>query len=228
MLTKQERKTQKKVLVQRDAARSEAEQLRAEVERLKGDVRVLAAEEIRKVEREAEAKVHEAEKALSFAKRELDALMKDFDSAIRTKMEETQKELADTQARLQSAQREVMKLVTRNSAQAEEIENNRTTIEGFKATVAKLDAELSTLKMEDTKTLRKRLHAKTERVQELEREVAQLKAAPRPVVAPTEMQRLSAMLSKQLRARVGADAPSAQVEEHPVEDHTVPAPAPAP
>lgn len=105
-----------------------------------------------------------------------------------------------------------MGLVQRNSAQAEEIAHNRTTIDGFKATVSKLEAELATLKMEDTKQLRKRLQSKSERVTELERELAK---KPTTITAPVPpaVHGLSALLNAKLRRKLQQDGTKATVED---------------
>jgi DNA repair exonuclease SbcCD ATPase subunit len=205
MPTKQERKTQKKLLKQRDDARTQAESLASEVERLKGDVNVLAAEEIRKATAQSTEALRTAEAERDRAVRERDALLKDFDRAIAVKLDETQKELEATQAKLAAAQKQVLSLVGRNSTQSVEISGITDALERRRISEEALAAELSSLRMEDAKQLRKRLQVKTERVTELEREVAQLKAKPASgPVAPT-VPGLSALLNAKLRRKLAKD-----------------------
>lgn len=222
MLTKQERKTQKKVLEQRDEARTQIDTLKGEIERLKGDVHVLAGEEIRKIQRANADEVMKIGFERDKANRERDALLKDFDKAIAVKLDETKRDLDSTIAQLQTAQKEVMGLVRRNSSQAEEIANNRVTIDGFIASTEKLNAELASLKMEDAKSLRKRLQTKTQRVVELEQELARERAAKTaraelPVMTADALQN---KLRNQLRRN--GHAPQRQPVPEPVKE----APAP--
>lgn len=103
MLTKQERKTQKTLLRQREEARTQAETLASEVERLKGDVNVLAAEEIRKATAASDEALRRAEVERDGAVRERDALLKDFDKAIAVHLNDTKKELEFTATKLSAA-----------------------------------------------------------------------------------------------------------------------------
>lgn len=213
MLTKQERKTQKTVLAQRDAARAEVESLKSEVERLKGDVHVLAGEEIAKATAESKDTVRRVEFERDKANRERDALLKNFDSAIAVRLEATRKELEETAAKLQAARREVVGLVQRNSAQSAELDKQRDAIDEFIVLTTAQNNELNSLKMEDAKNLRKRLQTKTQRVTELEAELAQTKrAAVNAVSAALSPAGLTNMLNSRLRAKLRADDEKASPE----------------
>jgi DNA repair exonuclease SbcCD ATPase subunit len=209
MLTKKQRKTQKKLLEQREEARLQAESLASEVERLKGDVNVLASEEIRKATAESAEAQRKAEAEAAKAIRERDALLKDFDRAIAVRLDETTKELEATKLKLAAAQKQVLGLVTRNSAQSTEVEGLKAALERRRVSEEALAAELATLKMEDTKQLRKRLQSKSERVVELERELKELKSRPAAGPVPPAVPGLSALLNAKLRRRLAQDEQAA-------------------
>lgn len=210
MLTRQEWRTQKKLLAQRNGARTEVEALSAEVERLKGDVRVLAAEEIRKVEREFHEQLAAAHNERDKAIAERDALLKNFEGAIAEKLDATKKELTLVTARLHAAQGDVLRGVTQIAVITAKLDEATIQWNAGDKTIERLKEELGTLKMEDTKQLRKRLQAKTERCEALERENEQLKKAPRPQVVPTSQIALQNLLSNSLRRRLKEDAPSSE------------------
>lgn len=210
MLTKQERRTQKKVLEQRNEARTEVDTLKAEVERLKGDVKVLAAEEIRRIEREAAEEISKAGVARARAERERDDLMKDFEGALSRKLDETKAELERVRGLLTRTQNVAAELEHSNRRYVASINELRDTVAQLKAEKAPLEAELTSLKLEDTKNLRKRLQAKSQRVEELERENAQLKKAPAPAPVPVSPQALSSMLNVQLRKKLEEDGRKAE------------------
>lgn len=220
MLTKQERRTQRKVLEQRNAARAEVESLKAEVERLHGDVRVLAAEEIRKIERENAAQLAKANTDKVRAEKERAELLADFEGALTRKLDETKRDLESTKAQLAAAQKEVLGLVERNMKLVTEVAGLTEALERRRLSEEKLSAELASAKMEDTKQLRKRLQVKTQRVEELEREVERLKRAPASSAVPVSPQALREMLNTQLRRKLEQDNKRAEA--------VPPSPPPAP
>lgn len=226
MLTKQERKTQKKLLEQREVARAQAESLASEVERLKGDVNVLAGEEIAKATAESKAALRTAEAERDKALRERDALLKDFDSAIARRLDDTQKELEATKAKLAAAQKEVIGLVGRNAKLTEELDMTYVTKNLFESLNTGLKKELESLKMEDTKQLRKRLQTKTERVIELEKELAVAKSKHASGPVPPAVPGLSALLNAKLRRKLQQDGKATveTADETVTVERQVPAP----
>lgn len=219
MLTRQERRTQKKVLEQRDTARTEVDSLKAENERLRGDVRVLAEAEIRAVERAAKEQVQAALAAKERAEKERAELLADFEGALTRKLEETRKELEQAQIALGQARLALAEERVANKKLTEQLDSTYTEKKLAVATVDGLMKELESLKMEDTKSLRKRLQKKSEQLVEAEQQIAKLKSE-RVVGANGAVfskEGLASLLNTQLRRKVEEDGKKA-----------VPAPAEAP
>lgn len=212
MLTRREKRTQKKVLNQRDEARTAADALKAETERLKGDVKALAGEEIQRLEREFASRTAALVGERDRATREREALLKDFEGALTAKLEETRAELMVTQATLASARNVSAEQAERIATLEGERDFASAHFVSASAAVEQLKKELSSLKMEDTKSLRKRLQTKSERIEALERENMQLKSAPKEklVVSPVTLQN---MLNQKLRRRLNPEVPVVQAAE---------------
>lgn len=180
---KQQRRTHRKLLAQRNAARTEQDRLAARIEVLNGDIAVVAGEEIRRMKQECDARVSEALRVKLAAEAERDAVLNDFDNAMKQRISQTVADLEQARANLKVAETLLDaaysdKAIAQNTAQEQIVGlqrlvgTTRSQMQLVREENATLTKELATLKSEDAKALRKRLQSKTERIAELE---AQLK-----------------------------------------------------
>lgn len=172
LLTKQQRRSQRKLVEQRDAARAAEAVVKSENERLMQGVRVVAAEEIQRVESACRAAVQMVGAERDAAVAERDALVKNFDAAMTTRIQLVQDKLAETQQAFEAARAEAAQLNARARVLIFERDELEQKLRASQALTVQLGEELNSLRMEDTKHLRKRLHQKSERIVELETQLA--------------------------------------------------------
>ncbi len=199
MLTRQERRTQKKVLAQREEARQKADTLSSEVTRLQSDVNLAAAEVINAVRREAAAQIAEAKNAEKAAVAERDRLRADMHAAAAAEFDALNKTIIDRNGQIAELAVKLGNLMSdhkRLGRERDDWEDNNSK-NAQRANDA--EAEMAKLKLEDVKMLRKRLQKKTEQIADLEKELIRAKSKAATIVQPS--MHLIENLAQQLRLR---------------------------
>jgi hypothetical protein len=217
---RQLKETQKKLLKQREEARAAQAAAESERDRLRGDIEVRAGEHVVVLKREYEASVNEVKRELEKVKAEKLALETNLDAAISAKIDallkdkvllEHENKLA-AQALLAEEQVQIalQNDLVASKEEATALSNRVTALEAEMAQkVSALQAELATAKMEDAKTLRKRLHSKTEKVQELEKENVRLHKLVRVLGSLPEVQVRLKAIEEQAKLQPAPEATTA-------------------
>ena len=197
-MNRKEQKTHTTLLKQRDEARADAEKARGDWASVRGQVDALVAVETDKVRRSAQERVDAVSGGRNSDLREL--------TAARFAMSEIGVD--------EGALPDLIRALRVKHGKHDELLRSAVAAKAAEAvsTIAKLAVELSSIKAEDTKTLRKRLQAKTEQITSLEARLhaAQTEIAGRTCVAvPRKV--LDVVVAKVRAIPRGGDAEVAEI-----------------
>lgn len=172
MSARQQKKFNKDMLAQRNEAKAAKQAMEDRLSQLENNLDQLAADRIAKISIDAGNMIATAQLKQKYAEQQLADFKGDARAAVAAEIQQLEAELSVTKESLAMAEATNERFAGEIVAKADVISAQVNTIDGLRGLIDDYAAQMTTLKAEDNKSLRKRLETKTKLVADLQTQLS--------------------------------------------------------